>query len=74
MEVFDDPSQVVLDNYFFQDEREQRLQIIGMTKRLVLLLVVYVERPEEGEELIHIISARRATNYEQKIYEAASKA
>jgi len=74
-EVFDDPYQVVLENYFFQDEREQRLQIIGMTRKLVLLLVVYVERLEDEEEVIHIISARRASKYERKIYETvASKA
>lgn len=74
-EVFDDPNQVVLENYFFQDEREQRLQIIGMTRQLLLLLVVYVEHLEREEEIIHIISARKASKYERKIYEtAASKA
>ncbi len=34
-EIFDDPNHVVLENYFFEDEREQRLQIIGMTGQLV---------------------------------------
>lgn len=39
-EVFSDPNQVVSENYFV--EGEQRYQIIGMTKGLALLLVVYL--------------------------------
>jgi uncharacterized DUF497 family protein len=53
-------------------EREQRLQIIGMTRQLVLLVFVYVERTKAGEQTIHIISARKASEYERKIYEAAA--
>lgn len=71
-EVFDDPRQVVLENYFFEAEREQRFQIIGMTHQLVLLLVVFADRSESEEETIHIISARRAVRYEREIYEAAA--
>ena len=36
-EVFDDPNQVG-ENYFIESEDEQRYQVIGMTKGLVLLL------------------------------------
>lgn len=68
-EVFDDPNQVALEDYFFEEQREQRLQIIGMTRQLVLLVVVFVE---SGEESIHIISARKATKYERKIYETTA--
>lgn len=32
-----------------------------MTRRLVLLLVVYAEHSKAEEEIIHIISARKAT-------------
>ncbi len=47
----------------------------NLTRKLVLLLVAYVERLEGEEEVIHIISARKASKYETKIYEtAASKA
>jgi uncharacterized DUF497 family protein len=35
------PNQIVAEKYFV--EGEQRYQIIGMTKGLVLLLVVYVD-------------------------------
>jgi uncharacterized protein len=67
-EVFDDPNQVVGDNYFIQGDGEQRYQIIGMTRRLVLLLVVFVDRCEPDVEVIHLISARTAVDYEESIY------
>jgi uncharacterized protein len=73
-QVFEDPNHVILENYFFQEEREQRFQVIGMTGRLILIAVVFVERSAGGEEVIQIISARKATKYEEKIYRAASEA
>jgi uncharacterized protein (DUF4415 family) len=39
VEVFNDPNQVVSENYYVQDQAEQRHQVIGMTHGLVLLLV-----------------------------------
>jgi uncharacterized DUF497 family protein len=39
-----------------------------MTRTLLLLLVVFVDRSFEGEEIIHIISARKAIRYEEAIY------
>jgi uncharacterized protein len=68
-EVFDDPNHIVADNYFIGSEGEQRYQLIGMTRNLVLLLVVFVDRSEPGAEIIHIISARKAVEYEKSIYE-----
>ena len=47
-EVFDDPNQVVLENY--EDDSEQRFQIIGMTRDVLLLLVVFVDRSEEARK------------------------
>jgi uncharacterized protein len=69
IEVFDDPNQVVTENYFIADQGEQRYQIIGMTRGLVLLLVIFVDRTDVNEEVIHIISARKAQAYEQSTYE-----
>ncbi|MGD0569450.1 MAG: BrnT family toxin [Candidatus Sulfotelmatobacter sp.] len=43
---------------------EERFVIIGMAEGKVLLFVAYTER----EERIRIISARRATRYEQDDY------
>jgi hypothetical protein len=64
-EIFDDPNHLAGDNYFIEEAREQRMQIIGMTRGLVLLLVVFVER--ESDE-IRIVSARKAVDYEKSIY------
>lgn len=65
VEVFDDPNHVVGENYFLEESGEQRFQIIGMTRKLVLLLVVFVER---GSDVIRIVSARKAVDYEESIY------
>jgi len=66
--VFDDPNHVVGDNYFIESAGEQRYQIIGMTRKLVLLLVVFVGRSKPDVDVIHLISARKAVDYEESIY------
>ena len=68
-EIFRDPYHIVTENYFIVEEGEQRYQAIGMSGGLVLLLVVFVERGGPNEETIHIISARKATDYEKSAYE-----
>lgn len=61
--VFKDPFAVErLDDR--RDYGEERFVIIGMAEGQVLLFVAYAER----EERIRIISARRATQYEQADY------
>ncbi len=64
-EIFDDPNHVVGDNYYVAETGEQRFQIIGMTRSLILFLVVFVE---PGADVIRIISARKAVDYEESIY------
>jgi len=61
--VFKDPFAVErLDDR--EDYGEQRFVIIGMAEGHAVLFVAYTER----EERIRIISARRATQYEQDDY------
>jgi uncharacterized DUF497 family protein len=67
-EVFDDPHHVAGDNYFIESGGQQRYQIIGMTGNLVLLLVVFVDRSQPNTEVTHLISARKAVDYEESIY------
>jgi uncharacterized DUF497 family protein len=67
-EVFDDPDHVAGENYFIERDGEQRYQLIGMTRNLVLLLVVFVDRSTPDVEVIHLISARKAVEYEKTIY------
>jgi len=66
VEAFADPTQVVRENYLIGDE--QRYGLIGLTQNLVLLLVVFVDRSRPDIEVIHIITARKATKYEQDAY------
>ena len=42
-EIFDEPNHVVGDYHYMEETVEQRFQIIGMTRNLMLLLVVSVE-------------------------------
>jgi len=50
-------------------EGEERWQTLGMAGEVVLLLVVHTFREEEHDERVRIISARKATPRERKIYE-----
>lgn len=63
-EIFGDPFQVVIENYLYAEDGEQREMIIGMSYGLILIAAVFVDR--QGN--IHIINARRAEKYEEKIY------
>jgi uncharacterized DUF497 family protein len=66
--VFDDPLHVTrLDRF---ENGERRWQTIGMAGGVVLLLVAHAYRESEnGAEHIRIISARRTTKLERKVYE-----
>jgi uncharacterized DUF497 family protein len=68
-ELFGDPHVIVNENYRLDGESEQRFVAIGMTRNLTLAVVVFLDRSEEGIEVIHIISARKAVAYEQSIYQ-----
>jgi len=67
-EVFDDALQISkLDhrfNYF-----EERWITIGVTKKEHILVVANLFFSDDGEEIIRIISARKANNKERKSYE-----
>ena len=56
---------MVGDNYFMEESGEQRFQIIGMTRNLLLVVVVFVV---PGSDVIRIVSARKAVDYEESIY------
>ena len=66
--VFDDPkAQVRLDI----EPTEERWRITGMTSDGTLLFVVYTERDDDADIIIHIISARKATRRERETYFAS---
>ena len=65
--VFDDPHALS-----FQDrevDREERWQTLGVLEGSVLVLVAHTYREENGEAVVRIISARKASLSEWRAYE-----
>jgi len=66
--VFDDPQAVSIQDR--HDNGEERWQTIGFVGQTVIVLVAHTYRDDEvGEETVRIISARKATPKERRIYE-----
>jgi hypothetical protein len=65
--VFDDP--LALSRLDRVENGEQRWQTLGLVGETVVLLVVHTVREEHSEEVIRIISARKATKHERGHYE-----
>ncbi|MTJ14291.1 BrnT family toxin [Anabaena sp. UHCC 0187] len=62
--VFNDPLSITIADSQHSDDEERYIDI-GLSSRGQLLIVVYTERQSN----IRIISSRKATNAERKIYE-----
>ena len=68
MHVFDDP--YALFEQDRTDERgEQRWQAIGLVEGVVVILVAHTIREAGPDEIVRLISARRATRKERVRYE-----
>jgi uncharacterized DUF497 family protein len=65
--VFDDPHAISRPECI--EDGEQRWQTLGLAGGIVALLVAHAYYEEEGEGVIRIISARKATPRERKMYE-----
>jgi hypothetical protein len=66
--VFADPLALsILDRIV---DGEERWQTLGLVAGAVVVLVAHTVEEREGEEVIRIISARKATPQERKIYES----
>jgi uncharacterized DUF497 family protein len=66
-QVFDDPLHV--SRLERGVEGEQRWLTLGLVAGLALLIVSHTYSDDEGEELIRIISARKASRRERREYE-----
>ena len=64
--VFADPFAVTRADY---TEDEPRWQIMGHIGTGILVLAVYAMRRRAGQDVIRIISARKATSQEKRRYE-----
>lgn len=67
-EVFDDALHISKLDYRF-NYFEERWITLGATSKHKVLVVANLFFSDEGEEIIRIISARKANNKEQKVYE-----
>lgn len=68
-EVFADPFCLTIEDSAVAGE--QRFWTIGRLENLVIVVVVHSLRDELGEEIIRIISARKATPTERSFYEGS---
>lgn len=66
-EIFDDP--LALSKLDRIEDGEERWHTLGTVGGVVLLLVTHTTRDDEGEEVIRVISARKATAGERRHYE-----
>ena len=66
-DVFSDPFSLTIPDQVIQGE--QRFWTIGRIANLMVLLVVHTAREDDGDEVIRIISARKATPRERSFYE-----
>lgn len=65
--VFDDPFCVTLFDRI--TDGEERWQTLGLAGGVAVIIVAHVEHKTGSEEVIRIISARKATPHERRIYE-----
>ena len=64
--VFDDCYHLSLPDDF---PEEERWRTVGLVNGVLILLVVHTLEEENNEEIIRIISARKATRHEREAYE-----
>jgi hypothetical protein len=70
--VFKDPHALSIQDR--HDNGEERWQTIGHVAQAVILLVAHTFSDEEdAEEVVRIISARKATPRERKVYEQTDR-
>lgn len=68
--VFEDPQALSVQDRVV--EGEERWQTLGMIAGVVLI-VAHTYRDEAGDEVIRLISARKATVHERRAYEEGQK-
>jgi len=64
--VFDDPLALSVQDRFI--DNEERWQTSGMIDDVLLIVAAHTWTEDDGDEVIRIISARKATRGERKAY------
>ena len=65
--VCDDPNHLSLQDR--HERGEERWQTLGLIGPHAILLVAHTYEDEHGEEIVRIISARKATRAERRLYD-----
>ena len=65
--VFEDPNHLSVQDRF--EQGEERWQTLGLAGGIAVLIVAHTVGEEDGEEVIRIISARKATSRERRRYD-----
>ena len=65
--VFEDPHAISMLERI--EEGEERWQTVGMAGGVLVMFVAHTYRESDGEEVVRIISARKATPRERSMYE-----
>ena len=68
--VFDDPHCISFVERV--SDGEERWHAIGSIENIIVIVVVHTYREEASDEVIRIISARRATRHERNLYAQAN--
>ena len=68
--VFDDPHCISFVERV--SDGEERWHAIGSIENIIVIVVVHTYREEASDEVIRIISARRATRHEMNLYAQAN--
>jgi len=66
-EIFADPMTVTAPDRFV--DGEFRWRSVGRVGPVVIMFVAHTYRDEEGEEVVRLISARKAKAHERRAYE-----
>jgi uncharacterized DUF497 family protein len=67
--VFDDPYCISFVERV--SDGEERWHAIGSIEKIIVIVVIHTYREEPSDEVIRIISARRATRHERNLYAQA---
>lgn len=67
--VFEDPHVLVREDRVV--DGEERWQALGLIGGVVIVVVAHTYHEEDGEEVVRLISARKAAASERKAYEEA---
>jgi uncharacterized DUF497 family protein len=68
MHVFQDPD-ALFEKDRIDEAGEQRWKAVGLAGGVIMLIVIHTIREEDQDEIVRLISARRATRKERNDYE-----